>query len=155
MLTYQNSCNVAVIKMTSWNWLNVNLIFSNNALLAHSPLAMGPLLLCILNHKISRCWIFEYCVVGVLCRSLFVSDRFRLSPPISPASECKASVEAVDQYECGPWMKHQPPVRLSLNLNPPASFAEALLSVFVPFSFPLGFSGQIPLNCLNVSSGMA
>lgn len=66
----------------------------------------------------SRTRIFEYCVVGVLCRSLFVSDHSRLSTSISPASECKAICGSCQRYECGPWMKYQSPVRLSLNLNP-------------------------------------
>lgn len=47
------------------------------------------LLLCILRSLFSR--NLAYCVVGVLCRSLFVSDFCHLSTSILPASECKAA----------------------------------------------------------------
>lgn len=84
-------------------------------------------------------------MVGVLCRSLFVSDHFRLSAPISPASECKASVEAVSEYECDPLNEVPTPCALELKSEPSTPFAEALLSVlFVPFLSPLVSQVKLP-----------
>lgn len=113
-----------------------------------SPFLFGPgaLLLCILKHKMSRTRIFEYCVVGVLCRSLFVSDHFRLSAPISPASECKAICGSCQRIWVWPLNEVPTPCALELRSEPPpTSFAEAPPSVFVCASFLSPMVSQVKL----------
>lgn len=154
-----NSCNVVVDKITFWNWLYVNFIFNiDNALLAYSPLAMRPYCLAsqtirwVELESLSIVW-WVCCVAHSLFQIIFVCPlQSRLPLNAKHLWKLSANMSVTPPF---PRMKYQPPRALELKSEPSTSFAEALLSVFVPFFFSLGFSGQITLNCLNVSSGMA
>lgn len=93
------------------------------------------------------------CCVG---HSLFqiILCPLRLHLPLN----AKPSVGAVSKL-CGPWMKYQPFVRLSFNVNPrcPSQKFPSCVLLCASFSFPFGFSGQIAQHYkifLELASGM-
>lgn len=81
-------------------------------------------------------------MVGLLCRSLLFQIILVCLLQSRLPLNANPSVEAVSEYECGPLNEVPISCALELRSEPLASFAEAVLSVCVPFSFPFGFSGQ-------------
>lgn len=136
-----NSCNVVVDKITFWNWLYVNLIFSiDNALLAYSPSAMRPY--CLASQTIRRVELESLSIVWWVCcvdHSLFqiifvcpLQSRLPLNAKHLWKLSANMSVTPPPSRE---W-RTNPLCALELKSEPSTSFAEALLSVlFVPFLF--------------------